>query len=220
MFLRGGDEQLTDQLILQAARVHPLHGDVLLYKATRLANQGLPEQVIALWQQVFAISPEYQRKLVELYAANLPAQTFIEVFNPGLEVLRMLYFRYRQLELDHQLATFRPHYVQRLVEEAAAKPAETAAQLWLTAHNLYAEMDDSEQAEACCRKAAELRPYDFTIRRTFGRRLLLNHRFREAVAQLQWCADRRPGDASLRRDLEQARIRQHAVAGAMAVPAE
>lgn len=203
-FLYSNSPQLKHEFVEQALHVRPHSGVVLFAAGGEAALVEDNQRALAMWKQAFHLDPEQQLRIIELLAAQMPADVFLEYFHPDRIALGRLYHFYRQ-----QAAVDAARFVGlRLAAECErdALQAESldAAALWDQAGHVYAFLNDPSQAVRCARQAALLTPDHFARRQRLAVALLKNDEYEEAVSQLQWCLRRRPDDPGLQQQLEQA----------------
>jgi len=202
VFLEGKPDRVKQQYVAQAVKLRPHSGRVLLAAGSEAALQGEPTQALKYWKAAFQQDPRVRGKLIELLAAQLPAEVFVEEFAPDTHAMQQLYQRYRSIGRQDQARVISPQIVEALVRKAQRASDAAAAILWWNAYTILAAEDRFEQAIVCARNALQLLPHDFRMRRSFAQFLLKQERDEEAIEHLQWCVRRASGDKELQVDLE------------------
>jgi tetratricopeptide (TPR) repeat protein len=203
-FLDGNNPRLKRDYVDQALRVRPHSGVVLMAAGSEAAIAGDVPQALDYWRQAFHQDREQQQQLIETLAPQLPAQDFLEHFQPDLVALGALHESYRRLALPDEAQAVAARYAPALAAEAAGQSGSAAAAAWTRAAVVYHQFGDLEKAIDCARGAAEYGPNDFDAHRLLARLLVLNQNFDEALEHLQWCLSRKPDDSRLRADVEAA----------------
>jgi tetratricopeptide (TPR) repeat protein len=203
-FLNSASADLKHALVDQALLVRPYSGLVLLAAGGEAALVGDNERALYLWKQAFRLDPDQQAQIIELLAPSTPADTFIEYFHPDRAALGKLFHFYRRHALAEPAKLAGLRYVAELEREAQHTDGPPAASLWGQAQDVYGFLGDTGQAADCARKAVFHSPDAFAVHQRLAAALLKNREYAEAVTQLQWCLSRRPQEASLRQQLEQA----------------
>jgi O-antigen ligase/tetratricopeptide (TPR) repeat protein len=203
-FLHSASPQLKHEFVEQALHVRPYSGVVLFAAGGEAALVEDYERALRMWKQAFDSDPEQQIRIIESFAAQMPAEAFLEQFRPDRIALGRLHHFYRQ-QRDLDAARFVGlRFAAELEQEAPQQETAAAAALWDQASNVYAALGDSLQAVRCARQAVLLTPDHFARRQRLATALVNNYEYEEAVSQLQWCLSRRPDDSALQQQLEQA----------------
>jgi tetratricopeptide (TPR) repeat protein len=203
-FLNSASAELKPALVDQALLVRPYSGVVLLAAGGEAALAGDNQRALNLWQQAFRLDPDQQTQIIELLAPNMPAETFLDSFHPDRAALGKLFYFYHSHALAEPARLVGLRYVEEVEREAQPADGSPAAALWDQAQEVHGLLGNTGRAVQCARNAVAHSPDDFAMHHRLATALLKNQEYAEAVSQLQWCLSRRPEEASLRAQLEQA----------------
>lgn len=203
-FLNSASADFKHALVDQALLVRPYSGVVLLAAGGEAALAGDDERALTLWKQAFRLDPDQQTQIIELLAPRMPAETFLDYFRPDRAALNRLFRFYRGQAQAEAVRVVGLRYVAEVEREAQHAEGPAAAVLWDQAGGVYGVLGDTGQAAQCARNAVFHEPDDFALHQRLAAALLKNREYAEAVSQLQWCLSRRPQEAGLQQQLEQA----------------
>jgi O-antigen ligase/tetratricopeptide (TPR) repeat protein len=201
-FLQGPSTAWKQAYITQAMRVRPYTGLVLLAAGSEAALAGDVNKALTLWKEAFHRDPEQRAKIIELLAAQMPPEMFIQHFAPDQVALGQLYYYYLNSHAPQQARSVGPRYAAALQEQAKGRDLAGAAPLWSEAAGVHAVLGDLPRAMQCAREAIACTPDDFARHRQLANLLSSAGEHAEAVRELQWCLSRKPDDEALRRELE------------------
>ena len=141
----------------------------------------------------------------------MPVEYLVKEFRPDLAAVRVIDAKFSVVFDTQQLRPLLAHYGQ-LGEAAAAKAEDaTAAALWMELRGVYRRLADSTRELDCLKRAADLKPNDFSMRYQLAECLFAQAYFAEAERHFAWCLQRQPEDANLSARVAQAakeRVRQ------------
>lgn len=203
-FLNTASAGFKAALVDQALQVRPNSGLVLLAAGGEAALMGDNQRALNLWKQAFRQDPDQQTQIIEFLAPSMPAETFLEQFRPDLAAFGKLFQFYRGHAMAEPARAVGLRYVAELEREAQRAEGPAAARAWDQAQEVYELLGNTGQAAQCARNAVSHSPDDFARHHRLATALLKNQEYAEAVSQLQWCLRRRPQEASLQQQLEQA----------------
>ncbi len=203
-FLNSASEDLKHALVDQALRVRPYSGLVLLAAGGEAALDGDSRRAMTLWKQAFRADPDLQTPIIELLASGMPAEAFLDYFSPDRVALGKLYRFYRLHQAAEASRLVGLRYVAELELEAQHSDGSDAAWLWDQAREVHGALGDARKAAQAGRNAVFHSPDDFDLHRRLAMALSNGGEYAEAVAELQWCLSRRPQEAGLQQQLEQA----------------
>jgi O-antigen ligase/tetratricopeptide (TPR) repeat protein len=198
-FLEGQGPAAKEACIEQALRVRPHSGTVLLAAGREAVLAGDLARGLDLWKRSFRRGAEHQNRIIELLAAQMPAEVFVATFDPDLAGLRALFKKYRDSGRPDQAMAVAPNYVLRLEEEARLEQGRRGAWLWISASEVHEFLGDGPRAVACARKGVEMTPNNVKAHLALAARCMAQREYDEALEQLQWCLNRKPGDTRLQR---------------------
>jgi len=159
---------------------------------------------MTLWKQAFRADPDLQTPIIELLASGMPAEAFLDYFSPDRVALGKLYRFYRLHQAAEASRLVGLRYVAELELEAQHSDGSDAAWLWDQAREVHGALGDARKAAQAGRNAVFHSPDDFDLHRRLAMALSNGGEYAEAVAELQWCLSRRPQEAGLQQQLEQA----------------
>lgn len=203
-FLNSASAELKGKLVDQALLVRPYSGLVLLAAGGEAALEGDNGRALTLWKQAFRLDSDRQTQIIELLAPGMPAETFIECFCPDRVATGKLYDFYLAQNMAEAAGVVGLRYAAELEREAQHSDGPLAAALWDRANGVYAASGDMSKATQAARNAVFHGPEDFDLHRRLAEALFSSGEYAEAVSELQWCISRRPQEASLQQQLEQA----------------
>ena len=203
-FLHSAAPNLKHALVDQALRVRPHSGVVLLAAGGEAALVNDGERALLLWKQAFHTDPEQQARVIDMLALKMPADAFLEAFQPDRKAMARLYRCYREQGFVEPARFVGGRCAEALERDAPLAPSAEAAPLWDQASGIYAYLGDTAKAAECARQAVFQTPDDFARRRQLAATLLKNQEYGEAISQIQWCLSRRPDDPGLQKQLEYA----------------
>lgn len=196
-FLEGPETNRKEAYVAQALRVRPHAGEVLIAAGAEAVFSGDQDQALAYWRKAFHQGPSHQHQILEILALTAPAEFIFEQFQPDMQAALLIVDHYQSLGMTEQAAYAAGQYASLVESNATALPAAEAAGQWEKAATVYSRLEDWPKALACAQQAARLAPQDFDKRLAHGRLLLQQEQYDDAVAELQWCLQRKPNDPGL-----------------------
>lgn len=204
-FLEGAGSDRQRQYVAQALRVRPYDPQVLFALGQLEWHDGRRERTFACWKQAYHRSRAWEKTITDLLINAMPAEQFLQTFEPDWLALRDL--RNRMQQQQH------PEYEivgKRFADAAVAQSRrveEGRERVLLDACTVYQEIGDDDAALQCALAAVETQPHDYAARFAAARLLHRQQRFADALPHLRWCLRRRPNDiqsaALLKSALEQ-----------------
>jgi O-antigen ligase len=208
-FLQSPGTSAHAQLVYQALRVRPYDPAVLFAAGREAIFAGDVAGAVGFWRHAYYQDNLLRQRITHQLAPQLPADVFIAQFRPDpLQMLELIEF-YRQTGMAQQAADAGRIYLDRLAGSASAQATfqevhRRDGHLWREAYSIAAALHDS-RAVALGRRAVELNPNDYTMRRRLAFELLDRQAWEEAVEQLSWCRDKQPRDRTVATKLRWAR---------------
>lgn len=196
-FLVGEGEEEKSRYVEQALLVRPNDGAVLFSAGREAALAGNTEKTMQLWKQSFHVGRQHQVRIVELLADALPADAFLESFEPDIQGARILYAHYRQSESQEPMTVSGRYLVDLLVAEIEDVDALHASEMWYEIHVICDRMGQTNAALDAAERAVLLRPSYLPLRRAFAYFLCREGRHGQAVDHIKWCLRRKPHDEQL-----------------------
>lgn len=196
-FLEGPEPERKRAYVDQALKVRPYAGEVLIAAGAEAIFEGRQEEALAHWRKAFHQGPSHQHQIMDIVALTAPAQFVFEQFQPDMNAALLICNHYEQVGLAEEAQYAAAQYAGLIEKEAQQLPANEAAALWEKAQVVYTRLEAWPQALACAEQAAHLEPQDYDKRLAYGRLLLQEERFDDAVEEFQWCLQRRPNDPGL-----------------------
>ena len=203
-FLESKSPDAKRAYVAQALQVRPYSGPVLLAAGNEAVLAGDMVRALELWKQAFHREPEQRSQLIELLAAKLPADMFIQQFEPDTAGLGALYYFYLRQNLPDQARQVGAGYVTALEDAAGKAAGPAAASLWGQAADVRNFLGQRAAAVASARRAVALGPDDFNQHKSLAILLLAAGDYAEAVRELKWCVSRVPDDQNLQSLLQTA----------------
>jgi tetratricopeptide (TPR) repeat protein/O-antigen ligase len=200
-FLEDPREVAKQAFIQQAVLVRPHDGFTLFAVGKEAALAGDVQRAIETWRRAFHQDPDVQMLIIESLAGQMPAADFLGSFAPDVTGLKRLYYQLSRQGIQQDAVQVGEQLAEALRQEATAARPDRAASLWHEAQAIYASLGRSDAALDCQRRAVELAPHDFKLRRGLALLLVQTAQYSDAAAHLEWCLRRNPGDDELRRHL-------------------
>jgi tetratricopeptide (TPR) repeat protein len=201
-FLGGMKQTDYEAFVAQALKVRP-HDASVLYLAGREAwLKGDVARGVEMTRAAFHRSLAYRTKVIRNYAAILPVDDFVKLFQPGLPELATLYVFYEKQRMPQQQRLAGAIYADHLMNAARQEEGDSAADLWWQASQICRQIAQPQPALQCGEAALRYAPNRLEIRRHLTDCLLDVEQFADAEKHLRWCLNRRPNDATLLKNLE------------------
>lgn len=208
-WLRGATRRQENSLLIQALLVRP-YDPLVHYSAGREAwLRGNETAALDHWKRAFHGDAKYQQLLIDLLSPAVPAQFFLDNFAPDTKALTRIREAYRESSDQAGFRSVCQLLAARLTEEAAAARHLEAVGLWRKVHEVFAELDDFENARRAAESAVAADPNSYSARLLLGRWLYQTEQYAAACEHLEFCHNRRLQDANLRKLLEVATRRSH-----------
>jgi hypothetical protein len=196
------DSRATKQAyIQQALAVRPYSGAVLMAAGGEAFLAGDTDASFRYWKRAFQQAPDQRLEIIRRMAAQFPAETFIETFEPDTDGLRQIYSFYREQKLVPQSLEAGTHFANALVQDADRQEAAVAAEYYSQAAEVYDFLGDNYNYLQCAQRAVRLSAENYRMRRSLTHALTKCARYEDAIDQLRWCRSRRPDDKDLVREL-------------------
>jgi len=203
-FLEGHTTEAIDAYVQQTLQVRPYDGDLLFEVGRRRLLLGQVEQAFNLWQQIYHDTGTHQLKIIRLLAGQMPAEIFIQTFNPNWQTMRQIWQEYRQQEDAENWQTVLSFAEEAAQRECPEKSPRQASNIWHALASMQKELHHEEAALSSIQRAYHLTPNSYWVRRVLGQKLLRAEHYQQAEPHLRWCLARRPDDNALRNELVQA----------------
>jgi len=194
-FLRGQGYAEADAYVHQALAVRPYDGELLLEVGRQWAGRGIVEPALACWSRAIRIEGPHRIVIARCVAGQIPVAAVIADFAPEWDTLPEFWQAVRAGAPSEVRALLM--YAEQQTQREAAKPQ--APVLWRRLAQMEAEAGLPDRALAILVHAAQRAPQDYPTRRALGAALLEAGRHSEATQHLQWCLERQPSDAHVRK---------------------
>lgn len=200
-FLEGKTAKAVDAYVQQSLRVRPFDGDILFEAGRQKLLGGHYGQAFPLWQQAYRDDGTHQFLIVQQLGGQIPAQAFIELFEPRWSTIRNIWQRYRQLGSLDDLQIIRSYAESAAQKEQDDLATDQAAYVWHYLSKMQSDLGDEQASLASVRQAYRLAPSTLWVRRTLGQKLLQAEQYDEAETHLRWCLARQPSNKNLQQEL-------------------
>lgn len=200
-FLDGGDDSTARTYVDQALRVRPHSGRVLVAAGINAALSGNEQEAWQRWKKAFHLDRNQQLRLIQTLAPQYAPSFLIETFEPDLAATQHLYAYYRSADLQEESKAVAAHLAPMLETEAHRKTGERACSLWQEAAEVHHHLERGARALFCLRKAVEISPQNWGLRRRFAVQLVQEGEYANGAEHLRWCLSRKPNDKHLHRAL-------------------
>jgi tetratricopeptide (TPR) repeat protein len=202
-FLAGQGVPEADAYLAQATRVRPYDGDLLFEIGVQWASRGALEPALACWAEALRIKGPHRVQAARCLAGQFPIAEILKRFSPEWDTLPE-HWRVVRAAGPGEIDVFLAYAEEQARREASEMPPFRAARVWHTLAEMEAEANRPDRVLAILAHAAGRYPDDYLTRRMFGFALVKVGRLDEGMAHLEWCLDRRAGDAVVERELKQA----------------
>lgn len=193
-FLQTRDPDTKRELVQQALRVRPFHGQVLLAAGNEAALEGKHEAAVELWRRAFHRKDVHKIQLIEMLGPRLTGTEFVTAFEPDLDGHRYLYRYYLKTRRANDVQQVASTYLAELERKCQHTPSGNRAPLLREASDVCHAVHDQRGAISCLEAAARDAPQDYATRRDLALRLVAYERFSESIEPLSWCQHRSQDD--------------------------
>lgn len=211
-FVESDDPSVTTSQMEQAARVRPYEPRILFTAGRNLLLTGDPNGAMEKWQAVFHRAKGYQQQIIELLANGVPAQFFVDRFQPELPVLQRIAKVYQALGRTDQFQITQTMIANRAIELAEGRDATDRQENWVIAARALWSIQEFDAALECAAAAAAEDESAYEPRFLLGTFAHQRGQFALASEHLMWCAGQKPEDQELQRLADEATRKRHAVA--------
>ncbi|MCP4783950.1 MAG: O-antigen ligase family protein [Fuerstiella sp.] len=186
-----GQQKLIDQAMLVRG-----HDPRVRFVAGREALlNGDKETALQLWESVFHSNQYFRLGILKLVASQLPAEFFIEQFQPNADELLDLLNVYDLLERERDSTVILNQLCEVIPEEAPGiEDEDEREEKMLIAYQAARKLDDLNRAIDILRIVIEDFPLSYKPRYHLGMTLVELERPQEALDHLKWCHDQDPGN--------------------------
>jgi tetratricopeptide (TPR) repeat protein len=196
-FLEGAGRGVAEAYVDQGLRVRPSDGVVLFEVGMQKLMTGELEAVIPIWAKCFRDSGTHQLRIVETLAGRIPADVFIQEFQPDWRTLREIWARYGASGPPQDRASLVAYAAEVTKRQVAEGDGPRPAYIWLWQASMYDDVDRPDDALACLEQAYRTGSHIYCVRLALGVALMKAERFNEAEPHVRWCLARRPENKSL-----------------------
>ena len=131
----------------------------------------------------------------------------METFDPDTAGMAEIYRYYRSVSNDDQSRVAAERYLAAIEHDIQFTFGDSLIQLWLKAHELSKYLGNQTKGIEYLTHAVNAQPANFHGHKRLASYLIETDRHQEALEQLQWCYQRRPGDPWVRDKLYETRRR-------------
>ncbi|MCA8995560.1 MAG: O-antigen ligase family protein [Planctomycetaceae bacterium] len=203
-WLEGASEEQERQFIQQAVAVRPYDARSQFAMGTNLWTRGEMEPALKHWQEAFRLDANYRGHLIDTLALYVPAQFFLENFQPDFESLKQMKVAYAESTDRQGYGLIVQNLSKSAVKSAMKNKSLSAVEDWLLAHECFVELGDLNSAYRAAKEAINSNPSSYKAHLTLGLFLYNNGAWKEAVGELKWCQNRRPDVDWLQHHIETA----------------
>lgn len=197
------DQELTQTYLDQADLTRPADGDVLFEIGEQHLISGRLDRAVEYWQRCYRLPGSHRLSVVASLAGRLPANAFLDTFQPDWQTLRAVWQRYLAAGKHEDLQPLLK-YAEPLADSYVAGEGQTPAPyIWLWLSHMYRDTGDTTQELACLEQAVKENRLLFAVRQGYALALLRAERYADAEPHLRWCVARRP-DQGMRNALHAA----------------
>jgi predicted Zn-dependent protease len=160
------------------------------------------------WRLAFHSDPRVQSQIIESLASQMPAELFLKAFEPDTMAMGRLFWHCRTTDRMDEAKMVGEKYAVALEKDAGTSNPAQAANCWHYAQEVNLWLGKIEKAVQCQRRAVDLAPQNFDMRRTLASLLANTQQYAESAELLEWCLRRHPEDEALQQELNDVRARQ------------
>ncbi len=203
-FLDDPSGEATRSYFAQAAAVRPYDGDILFEIGKFHLVLREIEQALDYWQRCYRKEGNHRLLVIAALAGRIPAQDFLETFEPDWKTLPAVWQRYqptgREPDLDALLA-----YAEKQTEKYSPGPGDPdAAYVWRWLAQMHADRGDFDAELKCLERAMDENGSLYPVRKSLADALFRAERFAESEPHFRWCLARHPENKGMRQALHQA----------------
>ena len=199
-FLEGRGDRAIEALVNQALRVRPYDGDVLFSAGWRYLRLYRPDMAERLWKKAFADPGQHQLRVIAASCPNVPASTFIEMFQPDWSTLENIWRRYQPQGSEDDRQALMSHG-WREAEKAEKRGDEKAPRHWMALARMADAWQCPDLVLASSDRAVRLAPESYPARRVRALAYFEAGKFAQAEKDLRWCLARKRDDPNAERKL-------------------
>ena len=184
-------QELIDQAMLVRG-----HDPRVRFVAGREALlSGDKETALRLWESVFHSNQYFRLGILKLVASQLPAEFFLQQFQPNSDELLDLLNVYDLLKRERDSTVFLKAICEVIPKEAPGiEDDDEREEKMLIAYQAARKLDDLERAIEILQVVIEDFPLSYEPRYHLGMTLVELERPQEALHHLKWCHDQDPGN--------------------------
>ena len=198
-FLAGRGESTSKLLMEQAIRVGPNDPEVLFEIGMQHLLAGQQDEALREWAKSYQLSESRRQRILQLLAGRLPAEQFVEAFQPKWDSIYKVFQGYAAAGQPDDIAQL-IQYAEQLSDASSSETAPSkknqVLQLYILAE-MYSHAGQPTQSLSNWRKAFELDSSRYDIRLQLAHSLMENKCYAEAETQYRWCLTRKPKIGSL-----------------------
>ena len=153
---------------------------------------GKIEEALETWARCYRQPGRHRIKVVELLAGRLPAEKFLEHFDPDWKTLGHVWARYQELGQPEDLPLLVEHATVMTHKVAADVDPGHAAKNFKTLSHMQCELGQVDDALTSLQIACQLAPHNYSVRYSLGKLLLKANQYNAAKLHLRWCLARNP----------------------------
>lgn len=183
--------------VVQALRVRPNSGSILIAAGAEAAFAGDGQRAMRFWKKAFETDFAQRQKIIEMLGLRMPVSEFIEHFQPQEDSLRKMWEFYRTQDRKAELKEVAPHLVAALQKRAEKQTGAVAASSWHEVRLVHEQLGNKLEALECSRKAVERASDELRCHQYLATDLIENGKPDEAIEEIRWCLLRRPDDPTL-----------------------
>ncbi|MCH2118820.1 MAG: hypothetical protein MK161_14095, partial [Pirellulales bacterium] len=162
---------------------------------------GQTEKALEIWARCYRHPGQHRIKVVELLAGRLPAEMFLENFDPDWQTLWRVWRRYQELGQPEDLPLLVEHAEVMTKKKAVEANPNRTAKNFVSLSYMQRQLDQVDDALASLHTAYRLTPHNYSVRYSLGKTLLTAKQYRAAKPHLRWCLARKPEATILRKGL-------------------
>ena len=193
----GDDPRIDIPLYEQALAVDPTEAATHFELGRELMRLNEFDAALAHWKTAFTNDYRYQKRIGLFVARYVPADQFIEVFEPDWAALTRLRTVYRVSGRPEGEAIIVAALAEHWEQQATQVEPINAVHCCTRAYNCYSELERYEDCERVARDACRYEPNLFASRLLLGRCLYRQGDFAEALPHLTWAAKQKPDNEPL-----------------------
>ena len=197
---RPDDPAFSQRCLNQSLRLRPEDPDTLFLIGISEMQESHVERALEYWRPAFKRSPRVQERIATVLAGQMSLEFFEKEFQPEWKSFEIIGRAFAKAGRTDEAQLVKRRYISDGMQLAKSMKTDEQLESTLMAiRNTCHELGDIPAAAGVLTYAVKRIPHSYSIRYLLGLDLMAANRAADAAEHLQWCVDRRPRDAGLRK---------------------